>query len=218
MDQWIQAVVAFTSEHRFWAGPIVFGLAFAESMVVLSLVVPFTTVIIASGALIGAGTLDPWIVLPWGIAGAAFGDAVSYWIGLHFDDKVPRVWPFRDKPELLEDGHRFFRRWGVMAVFIGRFFGPLRAVVPVIAGMMDMPQRKFQIANVVSAIVWMPALMLPGAIAGYLFNDSFPEFADQAFVYTFIVLLLFPIVVGAVAWLRRRGRADKASDSTDRLS
>jgi membrane protein DedA with SNARE-associated domain len=217
MDQWIQAVLAFASDHRYWAGPIVFGLAFAESMVALSLVVPFTTIIVASGALIGAGTLDPWIVLPWGIAGASFGDAVSYWIGLYFDDKVPRVWPFRDKPELLEDGHRFFRRWGVLAVFIGRFFGPLRAVVPVVAGMMDMPQLKFQIANVVSAIVWLPALVFPGAIAGYLFNDRFPEFADQAFVYTFIVLLLFPIVVGGVAWLRKRRGADKASGSAERL-
>jgi membrane protein DedA with SNARE-associated domain len=180
-------------------------------MVALSLAVPFTTLIVASGALIGAGTLDPWIILPWGIAGASCGDAVSYWIGRYFDDKVPRIWPFRDKPELLENGHRFFRRWGVLAVFIGRFFGPLRAVVPVVAGMMDMPQLKFQIANVVSAIVWLPALMFPGAIAGYLFNDRFPEFADQAFVYTFVVLLLFPIVVGGVAWLRRRRRADRAS-------
>jgi membrane protein DedA with SNARE-associated domain len=218
MDQWLQAIIAFAADHRFWSGPIVFGLAFAESMVVLSLLVPFTTLIVASGALIGAGTLDPWLILPWGIAGAAMGDAVSYWIGLYFDERVPRIWPFRDKPHLLEDGHRFFRRWGVLAVFIGRFFGPLRAVVPVVAGIMDMPQLKFQIANVVSAIVWLPALMLPGAVAGYLFNDHLPGFADQAFVYTFIVLLLFPLVVGGLAWLRKRRGRSKESGGGGKLS
>jgi membrane protein DedA with SNARE-associated domain len=209
MDQWIQAVLAFASEHRAWAGPIVAGLAFAESMVALSLFVPFTTIIVASGALIGAGTLDPWIVLPWGVAGAAAGDAVSYWIGIYFDDKVPRLWPFRTRPQLLEDGRRFFRRWGVLAVFIGRFFGPLRAVVPVVAGMMDMPQARFQVANVVSAIVWLPALMVPGALAGWLFNDRYPQFADQAFVYVFVALFLFPIIVGGVAWLKKRAAQRK---------
>jgi len=217
MELWITATVAFAADHRFWAGPIVFGLAFAESMVVLSLFVPFTTIIVASGTLIGAGRLDPWIILPWGIAGAAFGDAVSYWIGLHFDDVVPRLWPFRNKPHLLEDGHRFFRRWGVLAVFIGRFFGPLRAVVPVVAGMMDMPQPKFQVANVVSAILWLPALMFPGAVAGYYFNDRLPQFADDAFVYTFIALLLFPIAVGAAAWLRKRRGTKRESGGAGEL-
>ena len=204
MEQWSHAIVAFAADHRLWAGPIVFGLAFAESMVALSLLVPFTTIIVASGALIGAGELDPWIILPWGIAGAASGDALSYWIGLYFDHLVPRIWPFRNKPQLLEDGRRFFHRWGVLAVFIGRFFGPLRAVVPVVAGMMDMPQLKFQVANVVSAILWLPTLMFPGAVAGYFFNESLPGFADEAFVYTFVALFAFPLVVGGAAWLRRR--------------
>ena len=215
MELWITATVAFAADHRFWAGPIVFGMAFAESMVVVSLFVPFTTIIVASGALIGAGTLDPWIILPWGIAGASLGDAVSYWIGLYFDDKVPRIWPFRTRPQLLQDGHRFFQRWGVLAVFIGRFFGPLRAVVPVVAGMMDMPQARFQIANVISATVWLPALMFPGAFAGWLLNDRFPQFADQAFVYVFVALFLFPIIVGCAAWLRRRTRGGRQAGADE---
>ena len=156
------------------------SLAFAESMALLSLLVPFTAMIVASGTLIGAGTLDPWIILPWGIAGASLGDAVSYWIGLWFGERVPRMWPFRNNPGALEDGHRFFRRWGVLSVCIGRFFGPLRAVVPIVAGMMRMPQVKFQVANVVSAIVWLPALMLPGAVAGTLFKDV-TGFGEKAF-------------------------------------
>lgn len=215
MEQWTEALIAFAANHHAWAGPIVFGLAFAESMVVLSLAVPFTSIIVASGALIGAGTLDPWIILPWGILGAVCGDALSYWIGLYFDDKVPHIWPFKSNPELLENGHRFFRRWGVLAVFIGRFFGPLRAVVPVVAGMMDMPQFRFQLANAVSAIVWLPALMMPGAIAGRLFSDRFPAFASEAFLYVFIALLMFPVLVGCIVWLRKRGRPNGTGRGPD---
>jgi membrane protein DedA with SNARE-associated domain len=206
MEQWIAEIIAFIANNRLWAGPVIFALAFAESMAFLSLLVPFTAMIVASGALIGAGTLDPWIILPWGIAGASLGDAVSYWIGRYFGDKVPRMWPFKNDPAILDQGHRFFIRWGVLSVFIGRFFGPLRAVVPIVAGMMEMPQTRFQVANVISAIIWLPALMLPGAIAGTLFNGV-ANFGEKAFGYVFIAFVAFPLTVGFIVWLCKRKRA-----------
>jgi len=198
--------MGYITANRAWAGPIVCLLAFAESMAFLSLFVPFTAMIVAAGTLIGAGTLDPWIILPWGILGASLGDAVSYWIGRYFGDKVPHVWPFKNDPELLARGHRFFLRWGVLSVCLGRFFGPLRAVVPIIAGMMEMPHGRFQVANVGSAIVWLPLLMLPGAIAGTLFKDV-ANFGERAFGYVFLAFVLFPLLVGFVVWLRKRKRA-----------
>jgi len=206
VDQWVADIMAFITANRAWAGPIVCLLGFAESLAFLSLVVPFTAMIVAAGTLIGAGTLDPWIILPWGILGASLGDAVSYWIGRYFGDKVPRMWPFKNDPALLEQGYKFFIRWGVLSVCLGRFFGPLRAVVPVVAGMMLMPQGRFQVANVVSAIVWLPALMLPGAIAGTVFKDV-AGFGEKAFGYVFIAFVAFPLVVGFIVWLRKRKRA-----------
>ncbi len=207
MDQLVDSVLRFIAENRFWAGPVVSALAFAESMAFRSLRVPVTAMIIAAGALVGSGTLDPWIVIPWGIAGAAFGDAVSYWIGRYFDDKVPKIWPFRDNPDALERGHRFFERWGVLSVFIGRFFGPLRAVIPVVAGIMDMPQLKFQIANVVSAVVWLPALMVPGIVAGTLFADV-AGLSEKIFIYVFLAFIPLSLIFAFVAW-RRRGPKTK---------
>jgi len=202
VDQWAAQVVDFISSSRGWAGPLIALLAFAESMAVIGVVVPFTAVIVASGALLASGALDPWIVLPWGIAGAALGDAVSYWLGLFLGHRVHRVWPFKNDPELLVRGHRFFLRWGVLSVCLGRFFGPLRAVVPLVAGMMEMPQARFQVANVVSAVVWLPALMLPGAIAGKLF-ENVTGFGEKAFVYVFIAFVALPLLVGLICWLRK---------------
>ena len=206
MDQWVSEVIAFITVNRAWAGPIVFLLAFAESVAVVSLLVPFTAMIVASGALIASGTLDPWIVIPWGVGGASRGDAGSYWVGRYFGRRIPRIWPFRNDPELIAQGHRFFVRWGVLSVVIGRFFGPLRAIVPIVAGMMEMPQLRFQLANVGSAIVWLPALMVPGAIAGTLFRNV-TNFGEKAFVYVFIAFVIFPLAVGFIAWLRKRKRA-----------
>jgi len=206
VDQWVTEVMAYITANRSWAGPVVCALAFAESMAFLSLLVPFTAMIVASGALIGAGTLDPWIILPWGIAGASLGDAVSYWIGRYFGHKVPRMWPFKNDPALLEQGHRFFLKWGVLSVCLGRFFGPLRAVVPIVAGIMEMPQTRFQIANVASALVWLPMLMLPGAIAGTFFKGV-ANFGGKAFGYVFIAFIVFPLAIGLIVWLRKRKRA-----------
>jgi membrane protein DedA with SNARE-associated domain len=206
LDQWVAELTAFLSESRAWAGPLVFGLAFAESVAFLSLFVPFTAMIVACGALIGSGTLDPWWILPWGIAGASFGDAVSYWIGRCCGPRMSGIWPFRRDPQLLDAGHRFFLRWGVLSVCLGRFFGPLRAVVPLVAGMLAMPQWQFQVANVVSAVVWLPLLMLPGAVAGRMLKDV-PQIGDQAFVYVFVLFLVFPFAVCFFAWLRKRSRA-----------
>jgi membrane protein DedA with SNARE-associated domain len=205
VDQWAAEVVQFISTSEGWAGPLVAALAFAESLVFLSLLVPFTAMIVASGVLLASGVLDPWVILPWGILGAAAGDAVSYWIGRYFGRRVHRIWPFSSDPELLERGHRFFMRWGVLSVFLGRFFGPLRAVVPLVAGMMEMQQTRFQIANVGSAILWLPLLMLPGAVAGSLF-EHVSGFGQKSFLYVFVAFVAFPLLLGFVCWLRKRRR------------
>src|ERR687898_510807 len=76
MDQWVEDILRFMQANRSWAGPVIFALAFAESMAFVSILVPFTAMIIGAGTLLCGGALDPWIVIPWGIAGAAAGDAV----------------------------------------------------------------------------------------------------------------------------------------------
>lgn len=210
MDQWIDEVLRYISANRLVAGPVIFGLAFAESMAFLSLLVPFTAMIVGAGALIGAGTLDPWTVIPWGIAGASFGDAVSYWIGRYFKDKVPGMWPFRDNPEQLERGYRFFARWGVLSVFIGRFFGPLRAVVPIVAGMLDMTQWKFQVANVVSAVIWLPLLLVPGAVAGIYFKDV-ANIGEKVFGFVFLFFIGTTVVGAVYVWVRQRRKKKAAA-------
>jgi membrane protein DedA with SNARE-associated domain len=63
---------------------------------------------------------------------------------------------------LLMQGHIFFVRWGTIGVFVGRFFGPLRCIVPLVAGVCDMPQIPFQIANLASAALWAAVVLAPG--------------------------------------------------------
>jgi membrane protein DedA with SNARE-associated domain len=96
-----------------------------------------------------------------GVAGAVLGDSISFWLGQKFGPVLPRLWPFRSHPDLLTRGIVFFERYGGSSVFVGRFIGPLRAVVPLAAGMMHMPTARFYAANILSAVVWAPALVFP---------------------------------------------------------
>ena len=75
-----------------------------------------------------------------------------------------QMWPLSRYPEILPRGEAFVKSWGVPSIFIGRFFGPLRASVPLAAGIFEMPYWPFQIANFVSALVWSAALLLFGDV------------------------------------------------------
>ena len=54
------------------------------------------------------------------------------------------MWPLSRYPEILPRGEAFVRSWGVPSIFIGRFFGPLRASVPLAAGIFEMPYWSFR--------------------------------------------------------------------------
>ena len=156
------AVLGWMQQHQGWAPPVVFALAFGESLAVISLLLPATVILIAASGLIGAAGLPFWPIWAAAVGGAAIGDAVSYWLAYHFQDAVGRMWPLSRHPGLLPRGHAFFQRWGAGSVFLGRFFGPLRAVVPLVAGICGMSQIQFQIANIASALVWATGILAPG--------------------------------------------------------
>lgn len=157
-------ILAFMKENQAWAAPIVFALAFAESLALVALLVPATVILWGVGALIGAAGLDFWPIWSAAALGAALGDWLSYWLGLHYHDQIARMWPIRNYPDLLPRGRRFFERWGALGVFGGRFIGPLRAAVPLAAGACEMPRGQFQLANWSSALVWATTTLTPGAL------------------------------------------------------
>jgi membrane protein DedA with SNARE-associated domain len=157
VQDFIGALSAFMREHEAWAAPFAFLVAFGESLCFASIIWPGWAILVGfSGALAAAG-VAPSVLTPMVIASALGGAAgywVSYWIGLYFKDSIGNVWPFTAHPDLIPRGEAFFKRYGAWSVFLGHFVGPVRAVIPVIAGMFRMPQWSFQIANVTSAIIW----------------------------------------------------------------
>jgi len=165
-----QYVVEFVRVHEAWAAPVVFALAFGESLAFISLLIPAWAALVGIGVLISSGHLNFWPVWVAGSVGAALGDWLSYWIGVKLGPPVAHMWPLSRHPELLPKGEAFVKRWGVLAIFIGRFFGPLRASVPLVAGIFRMPPWQFQIANFSSAFVWAAVLLTLGDVVSTIFK------------------------------------------------
>lgn len=158
-----QLTMEFIKTHQIWALPIIFLLSFGESLAIISLVIPATAVLLAAGALIGTDLLPFIPTMLAASFGAICGDWISYWLGKHYHQKVIQSWPLNKHPKLVYRAEQFFQRFGIMGVFIGRFFGPLRALVPLVAGAMHMPNIKFNLANITSAPIWAFVILAPGA-------------------------------------------------------
>ena len=160
------AVIDFVREHHAWAPLVAAALAFGESIAVLSLVVPATVLLVGVGALIDTGGLAFWPIWAGAAAGAVIGDWLSFEFGRYFQDAAKTVWPLNRQPHIVARGEFYTRRYGAGAVFIGRFFGPIRAVVPLIAGIFRMPRPLFLTVTAASALVWAFVLLTAGDAAG----------------------------------------------------
>ncbi|WP_293807467.1 DedA family protein [uncultured Bosea sp.] len=154
LEQAMKALVAFMQANQQWAIPIVFAVAFAECVAILSWLVPATVFFTTFGAVAGASGLN---LVPLALAaslGAGSGFWVSYIAGIHLGPRVHDHWPFTKNPQLLDRGHAFFEKWGIASILIGHFFGPLRAVIAIVAGIVAMPSWQFQLANWLASFAW----------------------------------------------------------------
>jgi membrane protein DedA with SNARE-associated domain len=191
----------FIARNAFWAGPILGLTTFGESMVVIGAFFPATLLMGIAGGLVAAGVLSPWPVLFFCILGAVLGDAVSYWLGRKLGPKAWNMRILKKHRRVVARARLFFRHFGVLAIYLCRFMGPVRAFVPLICGMTSMAHRKFQIANVGSAAIWVPVMLA----VGYLPAKGVQILGEYGGRHAIEIGIAIMVVVGiAVFWGWRR--------------
>lgn len=159
-------ITGFVQAHQGWAPFIVGVLAFCESLAIVSFFVPATVILVAIGGLIGATGLPFWPMWAAAALGAILGDVLSYVVGRVFKDRVRGSSLLARHKATTDRAFDFMHRWGALGVFVGRFSGPLRAFVPLVAGLVAMPQLRFQAANISSALLWAAMVLSPGTLLG----------------------------------------------------
>ncbi|THG79419.1 DedA family protein, partial [Pseudomonas sp. A-1] len=203
MSQWLDSLTAWLGAHPEWLGLAIFLIACIECLTIAGIVVPGTVLLFAVAALAGGGALTLWQTLLLGYAGGLLGDALSYALGRRFHEDIRRLPLLRRHPEWLAQAEFYFQRYGVISLLLGRFIGPLRPMLPTVAGMLDMPLPRFAAVSLVAAAGWATAYLLPGWMTGAALRLPLPEgFWWQAGVLAGGLAAL--LVLAAQASLRER--------------
>lgn len=166
MHAFVEWAVVFAADHAVLAYALVLVLAAGEALPVFGALIPGTTVIIAMATLIAAGALSYWPYAAAVAVGAVLGDGVSYALGRRYQRAILDRWPLSRHPELARRGEALFARHGGLSVIISRFTPAVRAIIPMLAGILEMPPARFFAADVPAAIVWALSHVLFGVLVG----------------------------------------------------
>ena len=212
--QHIKPIIDWLHFHPGYAGVFTFLISFAESLAILGLIVPGSVVMSAVGTLVGAGIIPAYETMGWAALGAIVGDILSFKVGYYYTDQIKEIWPFRKYPQMIASAEDFFDRHGGKSIFLGRFVGPMRPIVPLVAGMMRMNKIRFYIPCVIAGILWAPAYMLPGMFIGAASQQLAPETATRFLITVLIVLTFIWLTAWFFKWLISKviDVADKGMD------
>lgn len=187
-----------------WSYLILFAAAALECAAFMGLLVPGESLVLASGFFAHRGLLHMDALLAAVAAGAITGDNIGFLLGA----RLGRGWLLRYGPRVglqrprLRQAEEFFARHGPKAVFIGRFIGFARALVPFLAGSSGMSYRKFLLYDAVGAALWTVTFV----VLGYVLGASW-QMAERWIGRTGLILGVAVALIGGVAWVwRRRAR------------
>jgi undecaprenyl-diphosphatase len=162
-DHLAQVILAY----GYLAAPLVGLIAFAEGIAVVGSFVPGSTLLVAIATSAGTGHVSlPWMIF-WASLGAVAGDLLSFLLGRRHGARMLAMRPFHYRPEWTRRATELLARRGDVAVFVGRLTPPLRALMPVLAGMSGLRTRRFLASDTLSAVVWAGVHLGLGAIIGH---------------------------------------------------
>lgn len=192
-SEWLQQLLNWVEAHPQATGWLIFIIAWGESLLLVGILLPGAAILVALGTLVGLGALD--FKLAWIAAtlGAFAGDGLSFWIGHHYKLRLLKMWPMNKFPKQVEQGQTFFTKWGTLSVFIGRFVGLVRPIIPAIAGAMGMDEKKYIIISIVASILWAPFYLLPGVLFGSAMGSMTQVAGKMALLVTLIIALIIVI-------------------------
>lgn len=188
-----------------WVYAILFLIIFCETGLVVTPFLPGDSLLFVTGALAGAGMLDPTLLIVGLSAAAILGNTTNYWIGRYigpavFERKDSRIF----KKAYLERTEQFYERHGGKTIVITRFVPIVRTFAPFVAGVGRMPHARFQAYNVAGGIFWVGSLVLAGMVFG---NTPFVKNNLTAVIFGIIFLSILP---GIIEFIRHRLRGTRS--------
>ena len=184
-----------------WVYAILFLIIFCETGLVVTPFLPGDSLLFVTGALAGAGMLDPTLLIVSLSIAAIIGNTTNYWIGRYlgpavFERKNSRIF----KKAYLERTEAFYAKHGGKTIVITRFVPIIRTFAPFVAGVGRMEHMRFQFYNITGGIFWVGSLVLAGIVFG---NTPFVKNNLTAVIFGIIFLSILP---GIIEFIRHRLR------------
>ncbi len=184
------SVLLWLQNNPEWIIASIFIASFIESFAVVGLIVPGVALLALISGMAGSLNLPVLYVLFLAYFGACLADILSFFIGTYFKGRLDNTWPFLKHPNWLTEGREFIRLYGMSGIFIGRFIGPVRAVLPLIAGSLGMKVKRFLIVDLISGVFWACIYILPGYFAGKAISSETNLIAMVLSIIAVIVAVL----------------------------
>lgn len=178
-------------------------IIFAETGLVVMPLLPGDSLLFVAGAVTAIAGLNIHLFVVILIVAAVLGDAVNYFVGSKlglkaFENKQSRIF----KPAYLERTQAFYEKYGAFSIVMGRFVPIVRTFVPFLAGVAQMPYRRFFIYNLIGGVAWISLL----TYAGYLFgNLPWVKKNLSLIVIGIVIVSVMPMVIKF--WQERRKSA-----------
>lgn len=191
LDKYLNILLA---QYHVWAYAVLFAAIFIETGLVVTPFLPGDSLIFAAGAIAAAGgPIDAPLLLVLFYIAAVAGDTVNYQIGHLLREKVQHREHIRlIKTEYIDRTHAFFERNGGKTVTIARFIPIIRTFAPFVAGVGEMPYRKFFGFNVVGGILWVSLMFGFGHFFG---NIPYIRSHFSLVVLAIVVISVLPVAV-----------------------
>ena len=164
-------VILWLKDNPEWIALGVFGAAFIESFALIGVIIP-GVVLLAVISGMAASTLSVFELVLIAYVASFLADILSFLLGTSISKSIDKLWPFNKYPNLLVQGRRFVKRFGILGVFVGKFIGPIRPLLPLTAGSLGMNFKYFLTVEIFSSFLWALLYTVPGYYAGKSILDS----------------------------------------------
>jgi membrane-associated protein len=203
-------LVKLFADYGLWVYAILFLIIFLETGLVVTPFLPGDSLLFAAGALcaLSRGDLNVTVLVLLLIVAAFIGDTVNYSVGRMFGRRL-LAW---DRGRFIRESHMqhtrgFFLKHGGKAVILARFAPIIRTYAPFVAGLAEMPRRRFMAFNAIGGVLWVAAFTLAGFFFG---NLPAVKRNFHILIIGIIVVSLIPVVWQFIA--ARRSRSPALSD------
>ena len=184
-------IIVWLEKNPQWIALGIIGASFIESFALIGIIIPGVVLLaIISG--LAATSLNIIEVVTIAYFSSLLADVMSFFIGYSFRNSINKVWPFKEHPEFLQQGQNFFKQYGMIGLFIGKFIGPIRPLLPITAGSLNMDKRRFFLIEILSCFLWALIYTVPGYYAAQtIVSEQNNPFESLWFWIGLIVLFLF---------------------------